>query len=76
MLQVMDVRGPTVEAVVDGAQRYVQTSLSRALQETAAQNQKFDIETSFGIQHHRQDGWRKRLDRDLKQLTPHGEPDP
>jgi len=76
MLQVMDVRGPTVEAVVDGAQRYVQTSLSRALQETAAQNQKFDIETSFGIQHHRQDGWRKRLDRDLKQLTPHGAPDP
>jgi hypothetical protein len=71
LLQVMDVRGPSEEAVVNGAQRYVQNALSRALKQTGALNQKFDLETSFGIRHQRQDGWRMRLDRDLKALRPY-----
>ena len=76
LLHVMDVRGPTVDAVVDAAQRYVQTALSRALQETGALNQKFDLESSFGIQPQRQSGWRLRLDRDLKELAPYYVPGP
>ncbi len=76
LLHVMDVRGPTVDAVVDIAQKYVQTALSRALNKTGALSQKFDLETSFGIQPQRQNGWRVRLDRDLKELEPYVVPGP
>lgn len=68
LLEVMDVRGPTVEAVVNGAQRYVQQALSRGLESAGALNQKFDMETSWGFEPQRQNSWRLRLDRDLKQL--------
>lgn len=68
MLQTMDVRGPTVQAVVDGAQRYIQQILSRALESAGALNSKFDMETSWGFQLQRQNSWRLRLDRDLKEL--------
>lgn len=68
LLEVMDVRGATVEAVVDGAQRYVQKALARALESAGALNQKFDMETSWGFEPQRQNSWRMRVDRDLKQL--------
>jgi hypothetical protein len=68
LLRVMDVRGPTVQAVVDGAQRHIERTLARALDETAGRNHKFDTETSFGFELQRQASWRMILDRDLQQL--------
>jgi hypothetical protein len=74
LLEVMDVRGPTVQSVVDGAQQHVQAALTRALNETAARNQKLDIETSFGFEPTRQAGWRMQIKRDLQELEPYGAP--
>ena len=74
LLEIMDVRGPTVQSVVDGAQQHVQAALSRALNETAARNQKLDMETSFGFEPTRQAGWRMQIRRDLQELEPYGAP--
>jgi hypothetical protein len=74
LLEVMEVRGPTVQSVVDGAQRYVQAALARSLDETAKRNRRFDLETSYGFQLQRQASWRMTLDRDLKNLKVHAAP--
>ncbi len=74
LLEAMDVRGPSEQSVVDGAQRHVQAALARALDETAARNQKFDLETSYGFEPTRQDAWRMSLDRDLRALMDHAAP--
>jgi hypothetical protein len=68
LLKVMDVRGPTVQAVVDRAQRHIERTLARAQEETAGRNHKFDTETSFGFELQRQASWRMVLDRDLQQV--------
>lgn len=70
LLATMDVRGGSVQSVVAGAQRVVQEALNQALEETARQNHSFDLQTSFGFELQRQNGWRRRLDRDLKDLQP------
>ena len=67
-------RGPTVQSVVDGAQRYVQAALARSLDETARRNRRFDLETSYGFELQRQASWRMTLDRDLKNLKVHAAP--
>jgi hypothetical protein len=74
MLEVMDVRAGSLNGVVAATQAYVQQALNRALQETAKQNYAFDRETSFGFEPLRQEGWRRRLDRDLKELKEHAAP--
>ena len=74
LLEVMDVRGPTMQSVVNGAQRYVQAALSRSLDTTAKRNRRFDQETSYGFRLQRQASWRMTLDRDLKNLKVHAVP--
>ena len=74
LLEVMDVRGPSVESVVDGAQRYMQAALARSLDTTAKRNRRFDQETSFGFELQRQASWRMTIDRDLRHLSDHAAP--
>ena len=74
LLEVMDMRGPTMQSVVNGAQRYVQAALSRSLDTTAKRNRRFDQETSYGFQLQRQASWRMTIDRDLRDVRDHAVP--
>lgn len=69
MLNTAALEAATADSVIAFARRRIQDALERTLAETGELNQEFDRATSGGFTRHRQEAWRRRVEKDLEELA-------
>ena len=69
MLASAALEADSPDSVVALARRHIQDALRRSITETSQLNLEFDRATSGGFSPARQEGWRRRVEKDLEELA-------